>query len=251
VLIELETLTVTTGASSFTSFVWSPATNLYTDAAATVAYNGTGNPTTIYYKRSTVVSTEAITLTAVNGPCVASSVKVFKVGYNPVLATAVASPATVCANATVTLVSNGYKQITGGTAPTYTAPPAITNPTTDEDFGSIKIWRGTDTLLSNTTAGGSLIGTIGTATGTAGSYSNFTAFGPYQLVAGLTYNYSTTSITQGGNFGNMMTIWIDYNRDGVFDQTTEKVTVSTSTTTGPHTETGSFTVPAGVNPRFM
>jgi hypothetical protein len=244
---RIETLDVTTGATSFTSFVWSPTTNLYTDAAATVAYNGTGNPTTVYYKRSTIVTTEAITLTAVNGPCNASAVKVFKVGYNPVIATAVAAPGTICPNATVSLVANSYKQITGGTAPTYTAPPAVTNATTDEDLGTVKIWKGADTVLKNVSVYNSLSSTIGTATGTAGSYSNFTAFGPYQLVAGQTYNFSLSSYQSTTAYTNSMAIYIDYNRDGVFDATTEKAYAAAATTSGAHTETGTFTVPNDVN----
>jgi len=47
---RIETLSVTAGSSTYTTLNWAPITSLYIDAAATVAYNGTGNPTTVYYK---------------------------------------------------------------------------------------------------------------------------------------------------------------------------------------------------------
>ncbi len=125
----------------------------------------------------------------------------------------------------------------------YALPPAVSNPTTDEDFGNITITQGVTTILNNTTSGGSLIGTIGTGTGTAGSYSNFTGFGPYSLTVGTLYNFSVSSITQGGSFGNAMAIFIDYNRNGVFTDAGEQVYNQGATITGPHTSTGSFTVP--------
>ncbi len=158
-----------------------------------------------------------------------------------VTATATASPTTICLGGTSTLTAT---LAVSSIAPTYTAPPAVTNPTTDEDFGNITITQGAATILNNTTAGGSLVGTIGTATGTAGSFSNFTAFGPYVLTKGTTYNFSASNITQGGSFGNAIAIYIDYNRNGVFTDAGELVYTSASTTTGPHTETGSFIVPA-------
>jgi hypothetical protein len=163
---------------------------------------------------------------------------------NPVIDSAKANPTTVCANGAVTLsVYSGVIGTGPQTLPTYTAPPAVSNPTTDEDFGNITISQGSTTILNNTTGGGSLVGSIGTATGTGGSYSNFTAFGPYSLTAGQTYNISLTSITQGGNFGNALAAFIDYNRDGDFNDAGEQVYNQGAVITGPHTSTGSFTVP--------
>ncbi|MEO8770110.1 MAG: GEVED domain-containing protein, partial [Ferruginibacter sp.] len=156
-----------------------------------------------------------------------------------VTASATATISTICAGSPTSL-----SVMLGGAAPAYTAPPAVGNPTTDEDFGNITITQGATTILNNTTAGGSLAGTIGTATGTSGSYSNFTAFGPYYLTPGTTYNFSATSITQGGSFGNAIAIWIDYNRNGSYADAGEAVYNQGGTISGPHTVTGSFTVPA-------
>lgn len=155
-------------------------------------------------------------------------------------ATATATPATICDGETSSLsvlLSNP------AAAPSYIAPPAVSNPTTDEDFGNITITQGATTILNNTTVINTLNGTIGVATGTNGSYSNFTAFGPYNLTLGQGYNFSVSSL-QPGTFNNAMAIYIDYNRNGLFNDPGEQVYTSAVTTSGPHTETGAFTVPA-------
>ncbi|AWA28795.1 hypothetical protein HYN48_01095 [Flavobacterium magnum] len=154
-----------------------------------------------------------------------------------------ATATTICAGSPTTLDG----ALSGG-SPTYTAPPAVTNPTTDEDMGNVTITQGATTILNNTSARNSLVGTIGTATGTAGSYANYTAFGPYTLNGGLTYNFSMTSVQDTSPFAHSMAIYIDYNRNGSFADAGEAVYTSAATTTGAHTETGSFVVPAGVNP---
>jgi hypothetical protein len=122
--------------------------------------------------------------------------------------------------------------------------PGVSTPLVDEDLGGVVITNGATTLLSNTTVGGSLNGTIGNATGNPGSFSNFTAFGPYAMTAGNSYGFSLTSITQGGNWSNSMAIFIDYNRDGDFADAGEAAYLPTATVTGPHVESGTFTVPA-------
>jgi hypothetical protein len=153
-----------------------------------------------------------------------------------------ATPNPVCLGSAATL-----NVVFGSTiaAPTYTLPPAVTNPTVDEDLGNITITRtATSTvILNNTTANGSLAGTIGTGTGTAGSYSNFTSFGPYNLIPGQTYDFSVTSLQPGNPYFNAFGIWIDYNHNGSFSDAGETVYTSAATTSGGHTETGSFIVP--------
>lgn len=46
-------LTVTTGAANYQEFTWSPATNLFTDAAATIPYLANTSATTVYFKQTT------------------------------------------------------------------------------------------------------------------------------------------------------------------------------------------------------
>jgi len=158
-----------------------------------------------------------------------------------VTATAVATSANVpCPNSADTIWAN---IAVSNPAPTYTAPPAVTYPTTDEDLANITITQGANTILNNTSTYNSLVGTIGTAIGTAGSYSDFSSFGPYNLTAGQTYSFSATTYQATTAYGNSIGIYIDYNKNGVFTDPGEQVYASSTTTSGAHTETGSFTVP--------
>ena len=201
---------------------WTGTIPTVTPANATVAYSVTGT--------DGVNTSTATGVSYKDEPFIAAAL------------TAVATPATICAGSSSTIALSS-----SAPAPVYTAPPTVGQPTTDEDFGRIVITQGATTILDNTTAGGSLVGTIGTATGTPGSYSDFTAFGPYNLNAGTLYNFALSSITQGGSFGNSMAIYIDYNRNGVFTDAGEAVYAATANISGPHTETGSFTVPLSAN----
>lgn len=158
--------------------------------------------------------------------------------------TASASETTVCSNSPVEL---SMAASNSSSTPTYTAPPAVSSPTTDEDFGNITITQGATTILNNTSTRNTLDGTIGIPTGTAGSYSNYTAFGPYSLTAGQTYNFSASTLQGFNAYDNAIGIYIDYNRDGDFADAGENVYVSAATTSGAHTETGSFLVPASVS----
>ena len=155
--------------------------------------------------------------------------------------TATASVATTCAGGSSTISA----ALSSPVAASYIAPTPASSPTTDEDLANVTITNGATTILNNSSARNSLTGTIGTATGTAGGYSDFTAFGPYGLSAGTTYNFSLSSIQDVTAYGNSMALYIDYNRNGVFTDAGENVYVATATTPGTHTETGSFTVPAG------
>ena len=115
--------------------------------------------------------------------------------------------------------------------------------TFDEDCGNVTITQGATTILNNTSTIQSLVGTIGTATGTADLRSDFTAYGPYTLNANGTYSLSVTSTTTGFSYFNGMGVYIDYNRNGSFADAGETVYASTTTILGPHTETATFTVP--------
>ncbi len=154
---------------------------------------------------------------------------------------ATASIATICPGSSTTLTAN----LSGAIPAVYAAPPAVSNPTVDEDLANVTILDGATVILNNSTPINSLVGTIGTATGTVGSYSNFTAFGPYGLTAGQSYNFSVASSQGTTAYENSMAIYIDYNRNGVFTDAGEKVYAATVQVAGAHTETGSFVVPVG------
>lgn len=86
-----------------------------------------------------------------------------------------------------------------------------------------------------------------TTTGGTGSvlnmYSNYTALPAPNLAQSTTVNFSVEIGTCGGNYSNGIAIWIDYNQNGIFTDAGEKVYNSATTVSGPHIETGSFTIP--------
>ncbi|MFY7886108.1 MAG: hypothetical protein ACOVOV_14815, partial [Dolichospermum sp.] len=199
---KIETLTVTTGALDFTSFVWTPITNLYTDAAATVAYNGTGNPTTVYYKRSSAVAAEAITLTATAGACTNSSVVVFKVGANPVVSAATASPAALCPNATVTLnaasivATAGSANIGTSTTTEFNGSPYRAGGATG-DFKVQYLVSAAEMTAAGFTPGNLTALTFNVTSGaSANGYSNYTISLGHTSSTVLTNTFNTASLTQ-------------------------------------------------------
>ena len=180
-----------------------------------------------------VVATNAAASTVYNGATYADA---------PLLgitAAASSNPATIC-NGQSSAISVA---LANSNPPVNYTTPGVGSPTFDEDFGGITITQGATTILSNTTPINSLVGTIGTATGTAGSYSNFTAFGPYTMNAGQAYNFSISSLTTGFAYNNSMAIFIDYNRNGSFADAGEMAYAPTATAPGAYTVNGSFTIP--------
>lgn len=154
---------------------------------------------------------------------------------------AINSASPVCAGS----ASNLTAVLSNVNAPTYTTP-TVSNALLNEDIGNVTISQGGVDVINNTTLVNSAAGTIGTATGTVGAYSDFTAFGPYTLNAGQTYNLSLSSLTANTttNFNNHMRIYIDLNRNGVFTDAGECMFFPAANTLGAHTQTGSFTIPA-------
>ena len=182
----------------------------------------------------TVSGTEASTGCSVSSQVTVSVIAPF-VGK-----TITVNPSTFCANTPTTLTFTSA--LLSGT-PSYTPPPAVTSPTADEDISNITITSGATTILDNSSLNNELVGTIGTATGVAGGFSDFTSFGPYGITPGSTYNFSISSSDQGFAYNHGFGIFIDFNRNGVFTDAGEMVYSSATTTSGAHTETGSFTVP--------
>ena len=236
----IQTLSVTSTLSSYASYIWASNANLFTDAAATIPYTG-GSAAILYYSSNTNGATN-YTVTGSNTVTGCANAVTFSVTTDLPPITAFSIPTVICSGANVNLF--GQSLVFGPqTSTTYVAPPAVSSPLADEDFGNITISQGANVILNNTTGYNSLVGTIGTAVGTPGGYSDFTSFGPYNLSKGQFYNFSLSSI-QPGNFSNALAIYIDYNRNGVFTDLGEQVYTSAVTTPGPHTETGIFSVPA-------
>ncbi|MCF8422828.1 MAG: T9SS type A sorting domain-containing protein [Bacteroidia bacterium] len=219
-------------------------TNPYTFSWVASPVSGSGMPSSVSGATTSVTptlpGTYSYSVTATDGICTTVSSVDVTLNNLPVILTANASPTVVCSGETVNFN-------TPTASPTYSLPPAVSNPLADEDFANITITQGATTILNNTTANNSLVGTIGVATGTVGSYSDFTSFGAYLLIPGQTYSFSASSSTSGTNYNNALAIFIDYNRNGLFTDANELVYTSPATISGAHTRAGSFTVPAGAN----
>jgi hypothetical protein len=132
-------LAITSALSNFNSYTWTPATNLYTDAAATIPYVAGNNATTVYF-RSNTAATTTYTVNASNSTTMCAAVATSAVTVLPASAAAIASPGTLCTSGTATLnlsPSGGYGAAqfqwqssmnnssftdTNGTAASYTTP---------------------------------------------------------------------------------------------------------------------------------
>ena len=236
------TLTPTqTGTNNTFALTWAASTagsGLEATASGTLNTALTVTPTAAGTYNYTINGSEAST------GCTAAATTATITIVNPnlgITAAATAAPNPVCSGSPTTLsvsFSNAAPAV-------YTAPPAVSSPTIDEDLGNITITQGATTILNNTSTRNSLTGTIGIASGTAGSFSNYTAFGPYAMTAGQTYNFSLSSLQNITAYPNSMAIYIDYNRDGDFADAGEAAYLPTATTgTGAHTVTGTFTIPS-------
>jgi hypothetical protein len=75
-------------------------------------------------------------------------------------------------------------------------------------------------------------------------YSNYAGFLAAPTVTqGQTVSFTVQIGTCGGNYGNSMSIYIDYNQNGLFTDAGEQVYLSSATTVGPHFESGNITIP--------
>lgn len=250
---RLVSVNITTGAGTITG---ANLVYAYNGAAQTpiVMVNTAGTTWTATIPASTPVNAVVTWgVVATNSLALNSSYTGATYSDEPLLgltATATASMTTVCSGSPTMLSASFTPGSAPALAPTYALPPAVSSPTTDEDLANITISEGATILLNNTTARNSLVGTIGTATGTAGSYSNFTSFASLNLTSGKTYSFSASSIQDVNAYGNAMAIYIDYNRNGVFTDAGELIYTSPSTVAGTHTVTGTFVVPANASSGF-
>ncbi len=110
------------------------------------------------------------------------------------------------------------------------------NATSISDEDIFKVTFGT---LSNT----STCSTTGGAGSIQSEYSNYTGVAAPSVQQGSTVAFSVQVGTCNSTFSNACAIWIDYNHDGDFEDSGEKVYAATSTTSGAHTESGNIIIP--------
>lgn len=139
-------LTVTSTVGSFNVYNWTPATNLYTDAAATVPYTVGTNASTVYLK-STAAGVATYITNASNTTTQCAAVDTTIQTVLPGEVTATATPSSICVSGTTTLAltpatgygagtfqwqtsanNTAFADVNGATATTYTTP--VTTSTT-------------------------------------------------------------------------------------------------------------------------
>ncbi len=139
-------LTVTTGSADFNNITWTPAANLFTNAAATTAYVAGAHATTVYYKNATAGAI-TITANALNTSNNCANIDTVKIQTLPASIVATATPGQLCVTGTSvinyspSITQTGFTQqwgnsadnlsytdILGATGTSYTTP-TLTNTT--------------------------------------------------------------------------------------------------------------------------
>jgi hypothetical protein len=137
-------LTVTSTLANYNVYNWTPVTNLYTDAAATIPYVAGANASTVYLKSSTAAAT-TYTVNASNTTTQCAAVTTTTQTVLPGAVTATATPGSICVSGTTTFSltpATGYgassfqwqssanntlfADVNGATLPTYTTPVTTT-----------------------------------------------------------------------------------------------------------------------------
>ena len=107
--------TITASGTGYTSYTWSPITNLYTNVSATTAYTG-GSVATVYFKRSSATTTaETITCLGTGGGCENTNAVIFTVYANPTISTVTATPTPICIGSSINLIGASIEALAGST----------------------------------------------------------------------------------------------------------------------------------------
>lgn len=117
-----------------------------------------------------------------------------------------------------------------------------------------------DVIFENNTAFQSLQGSAGTGTGTAGAYTDFSGLGAIKLSTNTNYTmrladalssanvYSLNTNLGLLNFMNSYAVYIDYNRDGDFNDAGERVYISAAPQRDAHAEIFNLIIPVTSTP---
>jgi trimeric autotransporter adhesin len=169
--------------------------------------------------------------------------------------TPVPGPAGTSATLTTSQTSNTYYRVTVtcGAGSATTAPllvntticycPSIPTSTIDEEIFSITVNGATNALNCTTVAPGP--GSI------LNRYSNFYPNGSLTTImpgSSIPFTIVEDECDGATYYNNGISMWIDFNRDGDFDDPGEQVYVEGAVSQSPRTVTGSFTVPPGATP---
>lgn len=198
-------VTITSGASAFDTFVWSPSEGV--TGTVEDGFVFTPEQSTVY----TLTSSQSV------GSCIISVD--YSVIVNPVPAPVSVSPEAteVCYGTPVALTASGGEQ---ATSVTYCIP-SVTSGGASGDF------------INNVTFANMVNNGSGDAASDYTYYSGLTA----NVVGGSQY---TLSLQSGSAWSQQFRVWIDYNQDGVFSA---DESVYNTTTASTSVFTGTVTIP--------
>jgi GEVED domain/SprB repeat len=249
--VVIDTLPVVT-ASPSTALICNTGTSTLTGSGATtyawMPGSLTGSPSV-----SPDVST-TYTVTGTNSNTCTGTGTVF-VGKNffPTFTSVTANPTSVCLNAP-SVLNVTAKVITSGPAvdPGTTQASSATT-SADEEIYIVTV-NGASTPSTYANANGCTNAAPG-AGSVLSRYSNFAPLGPLTtMTSGNTYSFSVGQNECDGAsyFANGIGVWIDYNRDGDFNDANETIfleaATAAATAAGNRVVNGSFVVPASATP---
>lgn len=214
-------VSILSDSTSYDTYAWSPTTGITGSASSGWIFNPA--VTTTY------TLTASQSPTQVGGQTCATTITLpVTVNVTPLVVTA--SLNTICENGFSVLSANPI--VTGPQiAPTgYEASSAYY--TGDEDIFNV-----TFGTLNNTS----------TCASSNSKYSDFTSLTAPTINTGTIVPISIQVGTCGSNYDNFTNVYIDYNRNGIFE-TDEHAYASTGFPYGPHTETGNIIIPATASP---
>ncbi|RYZ62974.1 MAG: hypothetical protein EOO14_00595, partial [Chitinophagaceae bacterium] len=129
------------------------------------------------------------------------------------------------------------------------------------DITQVKISDGNQkTIFENNSAFKSLLGSAGKGTGTAGAYTDFSAVGTIKMFSNTPYSIRLSNALTDGrvytlnqnsgmyNFMNSYAVYIDYNRDGDFEDAGERVYISEAPQRDAHAEVFNLAIPGSATP---
>ena len=209
-VVNPDPITVTPGANaalcfgqSITLNASSNASPAYTYSWDANTYNGSGfnNPLSGALQTVTpsVAGNYVYTVTGTNGVCTATATVTTAANALPIITTVTGTPAAVCNNGTISLAASSF----------VSGPQTLPN-----GYCAVTNYGSTGTLianvvfntLSNNTAASQPVGLPYFTTYTLGTTVNI----------GQTYPLSVTISPAGVYTGAITSVWIDYNRDGVY-----------------------------------
>ncbi|MEZ5045761.1 MAG: hypothetical protein R2831_02095 [Chitinophagaceae bacterium] len=223
---SVQQLDVTSNLVDFDTYIWSPATDLYTDAGATIPYDGVSSATTLYYKSGTAGS-HVITVNSNNTTSGCLNVATTTMQVLPAAITVSASQPNLCVSGNTVLsftpttnlfnaslqwsespTSSSYTNISGANALTYAVTGlSATNyyqMTITDDNSAVCLMNSTAVnvnnpqLLSSTPGSRCGLGTVDlSATANAGSTINWynAASGGTLLGSGATFTTPSIAST--------------------------------------------------------